>query len=378
MINDWNNIKRRGREGVLLILALIYGTTVYGQSQKLRVGFLSAAAPDHPFWGQVVEVMQAVAEDLDIELIVKYDPTRSTYATKRLGSHLINSGEKLDYMLTKYWVSVTDSHLEQARRRGTKVFIFNSDIPEADQQTVGRLPRQNYDNWIGHMVPDDTTAGYNLTGNLVEAALRNNVDDPIQVLALNAPFESTVGTNRLEGMKRKIKETPKAVLQDVVVTNWDADSVDKKMAALLKQYPETDVLWAAVSTIMAGALQAVEKSSRVPGKDILIGGFDWDPESLKAIADGRITASMFGHFMEGAWALILVHDYHHGFDFAETTGVRMSTPLNVMNAGNHEQYKALFEDGGWKKIDFRKFSKKYNPQLRSYNFNIRQFISGAN
>jgi hypothetical protein len=106
----------------------------------------------------------------------------------------------------------------------------------------------------------------------------------------------------------------------------------------------------------------------------VIGGFDWNPASLNAIADGRLSASMFGHFLEGAWALILVHDYHYGIDFANEPGVRLSTPLSIINADNYGQYKVLLQKDGWEAIDFRRFSKKYHQELKTYNFNINQFI----
>ena len=370
--------KKHGKWRCLLFIALVMSLTgVSAQEEKLRVGFICAATADHPFWGQVIQVMQAAANDLNIDLIIKYDPTRSTYATKKIGSQLINSEPKLDYLLTKYWLGVTATHIEQARQRGIKVFIFNSDVPESEYEATGRFPRQKYTNWIGHMVPDDNQAGYDLAKILIERAREiksTREKKRIRVLGLNGPFESTVGTNRLGGLKKRIQETPDAVLEDTVVTNWMADDADKSIVNLLKLHPDTDVLWAPNESITWGAVQAAEHSGKTPGKDIVIGGFDWNAESIKAIADGRIAASMFGHFLEGAWALILVNDYHYGFDFANNPGTRISTPLAVIDAGNYERYITLLRKDSWEKIDFRKFSKKYNPELKEYNFNINQFL----
>jgi ABC-type sugar transport system substrate-binding protein len=366
----------RRRAAVYLALAgLAAGAAgVHAQSENLRVGFISAAPPDHPFWGQVVQVMQAAADDLDINLVVKYDPSRSTYATKRLGNKLIDSDPALDYLLTKYWVGVTDNHIERAQDRGTKVFVFNSDVPEADYEAVGSMPRAKYDNWIGHMVPDDRAAGYDLADILIKRVRKGGRTGKIRVLGLDGPFESTVGTNRIAGLKERVEASPEVDLQEVVATNWEAGAAGEKAAQLLTRYPDTDIVWAPNESITWGALQAVERSDKTPGEDIVVGGFDWNSESVKAIADGRITASMFGHFMEGAWALILVHDYHHGHDFADDTGVRIPTPLNMMTADNYPQYNALLREDGWESVDFRRFSKHHNPDLNSYNFNISQFL----
>lgn len=374
MLNRLQKLKRSWSGYLLLAFLIANAAPAYSQSQKLRVGFVCAAAPDHPFWGQVIQVMQAAANDLDIDLTIKYDLSRSSYASKKIGNQLIESDPKLDYMLTPYWGSVTPIHIELAQQRGIKVLAFNSDVPKAEHETVGKLPRQKYDHWIGHMVPNDNAAGHDLTAALIEQARKTNGGTKISILALTGPFESTVGASRLAGLKSKVEEEADAVLEDVVLTNWEAGAASETVANLLTKHPGVDVLWAPNESITWGALLAVEKSGKKPGKNIYIGGFDWNPESIKAIADGRISASMFGHFLEGAWALILAHDYHHGFDFADDTGVRISTPLNIINAGNYAQYTTLLQEGNWEQVDFRKFSKKYNPQLKSYNFNISQFL----
>lgn len=352
-----------GRRFCLAAAVLAAGTAIAGAApDKPRVGFLCSAPLDHPFWGQVIRVMQAAADDLDVELVVKCDPARSTYATKRLGSKLIDSEPRIDYLLTKYWPSVTDLHMQQAKERGIKVFIFNSDIGEKSRETTGSTPRKKVENWIGHMVPDDRKAGRDLAGLLINRALRaEGNDDKVFVLSLMAPGETSVAAARQQGMKDMIAVTSKAVLQDTVLANWESQSAADIILELLKQHPHTDVIWTANEAIAWGAVRAVERAGKVPGKDILIGGFDWNPESIEAIADGRITASMFGHFMEGAWALLLVHDYHYGFDFADTLGVRVSTPLNVMDAGSYKRYQAILEDADWGDVDFRKLSKKHNP-----------------
>jgi ABC-type sugar transport system substrate-binding protein len=135
-----------------------------------------------------------------------------------------------------------------------------------------------------------------------------------------------------------------------------------------------DVIWAGNQAAMWGAVQGVEQAGKIPGKDVFIGGFDWGPDSIAAVADGRITASMFGHFMEGVWALLLVHDYHYGFDFADDVGVKISTPMNPVTAKNYERYKAVLNESHWEDVDSKRLSKKYNPALGSYNFNISRLL----
>ena len=377
MLNSFSN-SRKGKQGFFLLLAILASTTTaLARQDPLRVGFICQSPPDNPFWNQVVTVMQAVADDLDIDLVIKYAHTTNSYTFKRLGNRLLDSDPKLDYLLTKYLASITAEHIQHAAKRGTRVFVFNADIPQSDYELVGRRPRETYSNWIGHMLPNDRQAGYDLATALINRARQigdTGKEGKIDMLAVDSHFESTVGTNRLEGLNEKAAEASDVVLKHVETAGWEVDALYEEMVKTLRQNNYTNVFWSPDEAMAWAAVQAAEHIGKTPGKDVLIGGFDWNTKSIEAIADGRITASMFGHFLEGAWALILVHDYHYGFDFADDPGVRISTPLSIINQDNYQQYKALFVKDYWDKIDFRKYSKKYNPELKSYNFSISQFL----
>ena len=351
-------------------------SVVNAESQRLRVGFLCPKPPEHPFWGQVIQVMQAVANDLDIELITKCSQ-RGTIVTKRVGNELIKSEPKLDYLLTKYWTSVTKFHLPLAKKRGIKVFIFNSNVVPEDIKLVGK-PRELYDNWIGHMVPDDERAGMDLAGMLLTQ--RNSIKQASQkeqpwLFALKGKDSAPVSRIRNKGLQLQLEKTPEISFKEVELDYWTDDWALQETVNALKQYPQINVIWASNQATAWGAVLGVEKFGKTPGKDILIGGYDWNAESLHAIEDGRLSVSMFGQFLEGAWALILLHDYHYGYDFAGDTGVRILTPLVPMTAANYKEYQAILTEGFWESVDFKKYSKKYNPNLKTYNFSIEQFLN---
>lgn len=67
------------------------------------------------------------------------------------------------------------------------------------------------------------------------------------------------------------------------------------------------------------------------------------------------------HIMQGGWALILLHDYLHGFDFVtESVSFRCK-----MDKGLQER-----DVDEWDQVDFKRFSKKYNPYLSHYDFSL--------
>lgn len=70
-----------------------------------------------------------------------------------------------------------------------------------------------------------------------------------------------------------------------------------------------------------------------------------------------------GHTLEGGWALVLVHDYLRGHDFAPPAeflgGLRPITRENV------ERFRRVIDAAPWDRVDFRAFSQ---PQDGVYRF----------
>lgn len=320
--------------------------------------------------------MQAAADDLAIELIVKCGRDSSTYITKKKGNELINSEPKLDYLLTSYWQAVTEDHLVLTKERDIKVFMFSADVVAEERDKVGR-PRQRYSNWIGQMVPDDRKAGEELAALLIARAHQAKLQAPdgkIHVVGLGGGDANDVADRRNEGLRSQAGSNPDVLLREIVPAFWRRQSAYRSTLELLRKYPDTGVIWAASDAMAWGAIEAVEQMNKTAGKDVFIGGFDWLAASLPRLEDARMAASMGGQLLEGVWALILVHDYHYGFDFADDTGVRILTPMYSITVDNVERYKAIFDDNHWEDVDFRQHSKKYNPDLKAYDFNFAQFL----
>src|SRR5690606_13087637 len=121
-------------------------------------------------------------------------------------------------------------------------------------------------------------------------------------------------------------------------------------------------------------IQAVEAMGKKPGKDIFVGGIDWSDEGIKAVADRKMSTSVGGHIFEGAWSLILVHDYHYGIDFVNDPGVRSMTSMHSVSTDNVNDYKKKLRNQDWSRIDFKRFSKKHNPDLDKYDFSLNGLL----
>lgn len=80
--------------------------------------------------------------------------------------------------------------------------------------------------------------------------------------------------------------------------------------------------------------------------------------------------------MLGAWALVVVYDHHNGHDFAHREGLEMTQPMfSLFDLALSARFVKLFGEGRFDAIDFRRFSKFQNPQLRRYNFEFQQLLN---
>lgn len=328
-----------------------------------------------PFWTQVIEIMKAAAEDLKIDLRFAYSRSNS-YSLKKDGLAALNSPDKPEYFLSGYWNASTQHHLERAEQLGVRTFIFNSGVAPEERDAVGQ-PREKYKHWIGQMTPDELQAGYVLADILIDKAkMAGKIDTgKVHVVGLGGwGNKNEIEEDRYNGLKNRINEQNDAVLDEFVLTGWVQATAYSELLDILKQSPKTGVIWSASDVMALGAIEAVKDVGKVPGNDVFIGGIDWSRDGIDAVVSGKMVTTLGTHFLEGAKALLLVHDYHYGLDFAQKPGVVMRTQLKPVTASNAEEYREKLSNLDWRKIDFTQFSKKYNAGLRSYDFTLGELL----
>ena len=122
-----------------------------------------------------------------------------------------------------------------------------------------------------------------------------------------------------------------------------------------------------------GAMQSWEKRGGKPGRDAWFSGVNTSREAMEAVKSGRLTALAGGHFITGAWALVMIYDYANGRDFADE-GLELDRPMFMLfDAKSADRYLARF-GSGTSKTNFRKYSKALNPEIRRYNFSFEQLM----
>ncbi|ERS08748.1 sugar ABC transporter substrate-binding protein [Marinobacter sp. EN3] len=352
---------------VVLLVSLLFCSVcrVAAADTSPNVVFLS---PDNSrFWQMVAGFMTQVAEDLEVEFDVQFDEERHRLSYLRLVQQVLDREDKPDYLIIMWKDQVTTQILEYARQHKVKVFSFNTAVPEAAREKVGAAPREKLENWIGHLGVDNVSGGQKLARLLEQRALERSLiqpGQPVPIVALTGTLDSSAARDRIRGLL-EVTDGESAQLLQSVRADWSEVQARDKTSVLLKRYPNMAVVWSASDGMALGAIDAAKRAGRHPGKDLVVGGVDWEPEALAAIRTGELHVSLGRHFMGGGLALLLVHDYHRGYDFADSgQSASLHYQFQAATADNVDEIAHMLAPENWKAVDFRAFSRVFNSQLR--------------
>ncbi|AKI98797.1 monosaccharide ABC transporter substrate-binding protein (CUT2 family) [Archangium gephyra] len=341
--------------------------------RPMRVAFLDALEEGNPWRDNLVGTMRAAARDLGIDFTVHPVGHWPGEILERAREVMTGPGRP-DYLLVTMHRGSGTGMLELSRRTGVPVFVINSGLLPGEAARFGG-PRGHFPLWLGQMVPDEEHAGRTLARLLLEAATGSDTPRaPVRLVALEGQLEDSSGLRRSAGLRQAVAGWTGAELLQAVSASWDAEVARRKAELLLRRYPRLQVLWAANDTMALGALRAVEAAGLRPGEDVRLGGMDWTPEALQAVRDGRLVTTLGGHFLEGAWALVLLYDHHHGRDFA-SEGLEWRTSMAPVTRAHVDSLLQVLGEGDCEAIDFRAFSKVANPSLKHYDFSLRALFA---
>ncbi len=333
--------------------------------------FINPGRSDEPFWRSVTRFMQPAAQQLDIRLEVLY-AERDHLKMIDLTRQVVERRDKPDYLMIVNEKLVGGEMLKLADKAGVRTLLVFSKFEDAQAAEFGQ-PRQQYRHWLGSLTPNAVDAGQLTANELVHQALASRTvadDGKVHVAVIAGDKATPTGTQRLQGAIEALSSHPQVVLAQVVYGNWDRSRAHEQTAALLLRYPTLNALWAASDLMAYGAIDAAEAAGRRPGIDLHFSAINNSPEVLAARIQGRISALAGGHFTAGGWGLVMLYDYHHGKDF-KNEGLELRAPLfMLLDAERAQRFLARFGKEDFSSIDFRQFSKRLQPQLRTYQFSL--------
>lgn len=345
----------------------------------MSVAFINPGKSDEVYWLTAARAMSAAAGRLGVGLEIHYaerQHLRALDIARELAARPL--GKRPDYVIFSNDYGTGPELLRLFEHSGIKVFMAFSGIVEAGDRVQSGVPRQRYPHWLGSLEPRADDAGYQTARQLLEAGRKAGLqagDGRLHLLAISGDRSTPSSIRRGEGMRRALTEAGDAVVDQEVFAAWKREKAEEQAEWLFARHPQARLVWAGSDLMAFGAMQAWEKRGGKPGKDALFSAINTSREALEANRSGRLSALSGGHFIAGAWALVMLFDYHHGRDFAADEGLELEQPMFVaFDARLAERFEQRYGNLDFSAIDFSRYSKVRNPRLKRYDFRFRQLL----
>lgn len=353
-----------------LVFILLSVSLAFGANPKIA-WFWSDSTTG--FWSMVERFVTAASEDLGVDIRIYTYGANPMKIVPTVEKILSDPETRPDAVLFHNYKKKGKEILELCERLKVPAFVFNAGFSPKDNV---EKPREIYKYWIGLMLPDDEYAGYILAKKLMVEAQKMNKrgkDGKIHVVALEGNRSSEASNSRVRGYKKAMSD-PDFVTDQFFHSKWKENLAYEAFELSSIRYPGASVFWAASDSMAIGVIKAAEKKGLVPGKDFVTGGVDLLPQDQSYLRSGKLAVSVGGHYAEGAWAIILLYDYLKGYDFASFESTVFSTKMGDHTSSTFAELgdlrqKLSKENIG--KIDFRRFSRVYNPGIKKYNFEFK-------
>ncbi|MBI9104956.1 MAG: ABC transporter substrate-binding protein [Spirochaetales bacterium] len=359
--------------GVVIMIALstfpcLADSTTLPQSSP-RVVFLNPGEPvdrgKGMFWPLTARLMGVAANTFGIQLEVLY-AERDHLLMLRQAESLSKRRDLPDYVVMVNEKQAAPQMLQMFAGTSTKVVLIHNDLTLEQRREFGN-ERGQMSHWIGTVTTDEESGTYRMMDELYRQL---GTREP-QVIGITGERGTPVSLERAQGVSDYMSESGRGRQLQLAFSNWGAADAESKADVLLARYPQANIIWAANYSMALGALRAVEAQ----GAPVLVGSTAVAPYSMANIAKEGMAVSLGSHFFIGAWAMVLLHDYHHGLDFEARGGVRQRLDyLSVINSENASRYyQVIYEESDT--IDFSIFSKYLHPSPGSYSFSLAPLMA---
>jgi ABC-type sugar transport system substrate-binding protein len=353
----------------LLVAAALAGTAPIAWGGDIRVGFINPSGPPE-FWRLVSVTMRAAAAEFGID-VDERQSDRSFDKAIAIARDFLNQRPPPDYLIATNDVGAGGEVIRLADAAGVPLILLNNDVDEKQWPEYGE-PRTKYRHWLGTIVPNHEGGGYGIAEAILIEAVRIKKSRPLKLLAVAGELDTPASNHRVLGMKRAIAVLRKLLgpdsvaLADIGNLDWSEKTARTWVHQFAQKGPRIDALWAANDPMALGASAALREAGYKPGVDVMVGGLNWSEAAVERVLKGEMVLTHGGHFLVGAWAMVILRDYHDGRDFAEED-VRLQFPMGAFDLPVARRFPEIGKVD-WRRVDFTRFSKTRNPAVTRYNF----------
>ncbi len=340
-------------------------------SQHKHVLFINPGFAERGFWKSVSDTMLAAANNLGFRLTV--------VSADRKWPLMVSRGlEAIETTNPDYVIIVNENQqaprlMEAAEAQGIPMLLLLNSLTEEQEKTLG-TPRTAFKYWIGSITPDNANAGYEMAKSLEAAAQKSgNKTGPVTLMTLAGDFKTPASIDRLAGLDQALKESKRLKEIRRLTVNWSEQEAYQRTAIMARQ-TAVDTVWAANDPIAVGAVRALREQNLEPGRDFFVAGLNWSTEAVDMVRRGEMTLTHGGHFLAGAYAMVMLYDYDLGRDFAEIDK-HIRFPMSAIDKDNADLYTRYFGDEDWSKINFKKLARSSHAIPDGYSFTLASLLA---
>lgn len=349
-------------------------------SSRPHVTFINPGRKGETFWIMAEQTMAAAASALSIELEV-LQADRSRHRMRDLGLSVAARATRPDALVIANEEQSAREVVLAAGKAGLPTLLVVTDLAGADAEEIG-APRTRVPTLLGSITPDNVAAGRVLAGAVLNAARGAGAPaSGIGLLAIAGDQITSSSLDRVEGLKAALKDAPDAVLSRLVYGNWSGEEAKTLTMRHLdwarRSALPPSAVWAASDAMALGAASAFAEAGWQVGRQAVFGGVNWSREAVEAVAEGRMAVTLGGHFLSGAWAMVMLRDHFDGQGFEQDGSARLRAPLSPISRDSAGGYLEAFGSGDWSRIDYCRFCRGLGGRER-YDFSLAALLSAAN
>ena len=323
----------------------------------IQVTFVNPGKQGERFWDMVTETMQAAADDFNITLEVLY-AERNRVRMTELGIATTQRTSPPDYLILVNEEQAAESILQAASQQDIKVLMLLNDFLPEQRQRVGTHETNNA--LLGAIVPDNFSAGQRMMQALLECARQKHPGGPYHMLAIGGDQTTPASLARNQGAMDIVRDNADIQLDRFLFANWNQQEAARLSANYLNWAQRNKItptaIWSANDPIAMGARDALISHQIEPGKEVCLVGLNWSASGLEMVQNGQMLLTDGGHFLAGAWAMVLLNDYHkQGSGAGRQSPGTINFQMQSIDQSNISSYLKHLGDENWHRIDFTGF-----------------------
>lgn len=351
------------------IFSLLFFFVIPSIASEVRISFVVPDREGPLFWSFLTDISHSVAKNLGVELEVIYSDS-DRFASLAAINEIAARDNKPDYLIFRPFQGNVVEVFNILEKNNIKFVTLEQAFVGEEAISVGK-PQQKYSHWLGQINYDNKSGGKLLTQALVKLHQQKYKDRRISITGIGGDFDA-VSIDRQTYLDSQRHINTSYTVNQIFPMLWKPQLIEKRFSAVLKRYPTTNIFWCAGDQMALELIKQLSETTMPHAENIMIGGFDWLPEALEKIKSGEMAASVGGHFLMGASAVIRIIDYHQGVN-RFIAGEELHQ-FELIDSYNVDEYLTFLNEKNWQKLDYHRYLKSYNKEKDIVELTVENMI----